>query len=442
MLGFSMIQLTKTHSEKLDKELRKSLVHLYKPLRRTPCFLHRSIEKYLEKRKKFPVIIEFEEEKVMYSGISKVHDLVGKEKHCKVEHEFPSTCCCSGVLTASAIEKILSDDCHIKKIYYDREVMALLDVASPAVHARALNQMGLTGKGVNIAVVDTGVYPHQDLTQPENRLIAFKDVVNNREEAYDDNGHGTHCAGDAAGNGFASNDKYQGPAPEAGIIGVKVLNQMGSGSLSTIIAGIQWCIDHKEEYQIDILSLSLGAAADESDCDDPLVQIVDQAWESGIVVIVAAGNSGPDQRTVATPGISSKVITVGAVDDRNTVERSDEQIASFSSRGPACGEDSKPDLVTPGVNIVSLRSPGSYLDKTSKSNRVEDDYFNLSGTSMATPICAGVAALILQEHPEYTPDQVKQQLLAGAVDIGLPPYVQGAGYLDAEKALEFTGREE
>ncbi|WP_101845071.1 S8 family peptidase [Halobacillus sp. Marseille-P3879] len=436
MLGFSMIQLTKQHGDKLDKELRKNLIHLYKPLRRTPCFLHRSIEKFLEKNKKFPVIIEFEDEDVFYSAFNKVDDLISKERHCKIKHEFKSTCCCSGILTGSAIEKVLTDDCQIKKIYYDREVTALLDVASPAVQARELNELGVTGEGVNIAIVDTGVYPHPDLTEPNNRIVAFKDVINNRIEAYDDNGHGTHCAGDAAGNGHSSESKYRGPAPDSGIIGVKVLNQTGSGSLSTIISGIQWCIDHKEEYQIDIISLSLGAAADESDCNDPLVQIVERAWESGIVVCVAAGNSGPDQRTIATPGISLKVVTVGAIDDFNTVNRSDDKIASFSSRGPACGEDAKPDLIAPGVNIISLRSPGSFLDKTSKSSRVENDYFTLSGTSMATPVCAGIAALVLQTHPEYTPDQVKQKLLNGTVDIGLPVYVQGAGYLDAEKTLE------
>ncbi|MFD2922963.1 S8 family peptidase [Halobacillus naozhouensis] len=433
MLGFSMIQLTREHSDKFDKELRQQLIHLYKPLRRTPCFLHRFIENRLKKSKKFPVIIEFEH---MYSALNKVHDVVELDGKSKVMQEFPSTSSCSAELTAKTIEKLMNNDCQIKKIYYDREVKALLDVASPSVHAQQLNQKGITGKGVNIAIVDTGVYPHEDLTQPTNRIVAFKDFVNDKLEPYDDNGHGTHCAGDAAGNGFSSDLRYRGSAPEAGIIGVKVLNQMGSGSLSTIVSGVQWCIDHKEEHGIDIISLSLGAAADESDCNDPLVQIVDKAWESGIVVCVAAGNSGPDQRTIGTPGISSKVITVGAMDDQDTINRTDEDIAPFSSRGPACGEVSKPDILAPGVNIISLRAPGSFLDKTSKSSRVDDEYFSLSGTSMATPICAGIVALILQVHPEETPDQVKQRLLDTAIDRGLPEYVQGAGYVDAAKAVD------
>ncbi|WP_079528238.1 S8 family peptidase [Halobacillus hunanensis] len=433
MLGFSMIQLAREHSDKFDKELRQQLIHLYKPLRRTPCFLHRFIENRLKKSKKLPVIIEFEH---MYSALNKVHDVVELDGKSKIMQEFPSTSSCSAELTAKTIEKLMSNDCQIKKIYYDREVKALLDVASPSVHAQQLNQKGITGKGINIAIVDTGVHPHEDLTQPTNRIVAFKDFVNNKLEPYDDNGHGTHCAGDAAGNGFSSDLRYRGTAPEAGIVGVKVLNQMGSGSLSTIVSGVQWCIDHKEEHKIDIISLSLGAAADESDCNDPLVQIVDKAWESGIVVCVAAGNSGPDQRTIGTPGISAKVITVGAMDDQDTINRTDEDIAPFSSRGPACGEVSKPDILAPGVNIVSLRAPGSFLDKTSKSSRVDDDYFSLSGTSMATPICAGIVALILQAHAEESPDQVKQRLLDTAIDRGLPEYVQGAGYVDAVKAVD------
>lgn len=437
MLGFSMIQLTRKHSERFDKDLRQRLIHLYRPFRRIPCFLHRPIEEMLKKSKKFPVIIEFEQKEAsLHSPLNKVHDLIKPEVKSKVTQEFPSTSSCSAVLTASTIEKLMNEDCQIKKIYYDREVTALLDFASPSIHAEQLNEQGLTGSDVNIAIVDTGIHPHQDLTNPTDRIIAFKDFINNKVEPYDDNGHGTHCAGDAAGNGFSSNGKYRGPAPEAGVIGVKVLNKMGSGSLSTIVSGIQWCIDHKEEHQIDVISLSLGATADESDCNDPLVQIVEKAWEGGIFVCVAAGNSGPDQRTIGTPGISSKVLTVGAIDDQNTVDRADETVASFSSRGPACGEESKPDLLAPGVNIISLRTPGSFLDKISKSSRVEDNYFSLSGTSMATPICAGVAALVLQAYPQYTPDQMKQQLLQGAVDRGLPPYVQGAGYLDAQRVIE------
>jgi serine protease AprX len=439
MLGFSMIQLVWKNSQKFDRQMREKIIHLYRPFRHIPCFLHRPFENLAKKIKKFPVIIEFEENNASFhSAMQNVHQYITGGSRSKIEYEFPSISCCSAVLTASTIEKLIQQHPNIKKIHHDREVKAFLDVASPSIHAPRLNKQGLTGKNVNIAIVDTGIYPHPDLTKPTNRIVAFKDFVNDKQDPYDDNGHGTHCAGDAVGNGFASDGKYQGPAPEAGVIGVKVLNQIGAGSLSTIVAGVQWCIDHKSEYNIDIISLSLGAEADQSNCNDPLVQAVEKAWDEGFVVCVAAGNSGPDQRTIGSPGNSPKVVTVGAIDDKNTPDRSDDEIAPFSSRGPACGEESKPDLLAPGVNIISLRAPGSFLDKTQKSARVGKNYLSLSGTSMATPICAGVSALVLQAHPDYTPDDVKQHLLDGSVDRGLPPYAEGAGYLDAEKAVQQT----
>ncbi|HET7578095.1 MAG TPA: S8 family peptidase [Bacillales bacterium] len=437
MLGFSMIQLVWQNSHKFDRNLREKIIHLYHPYRHIPCFLHRPLEHFTKKTKKFSVIIEFDQEAESFTSCLKnTHQYLIRESGSKIEHEFPSISCCSATLTASTIEKLINRHPNIKKIHDDRQVKAYLNVASPSIHAPQLNKAGIDGKNINIAIVDTGVYPHPDLTRSTNRIVAFKDFVNHKKKPYDDNGHGTHCAGDAAGNGFASDGKYCGPAPGAGIVGVKVLNQMGSGSLSTIVAGIQWCIDHQSKYHIDVISMSLGAEADPSNCDDPLVQIVEKAWEKGFVVCVAAGNSGPDKKTVGTPGISPKVITVGAIDDKNTADRSDDEIASFSSRGPACGDVPKPDLLAPGVNIVSLRAPGSFLDKTQKSSRVGQNYLSLSGTSMATPICAGVTALVLQAHPDYSPDQVKQHLMKGADDKGLPRYAEGAGYINAKKSVK------
>lgn len=313
------------------------------------------------------------------------------------------------------------------------------------------NDTVLTGKGITIAVIDTGIHPHQDL---EGRIKGFKDFVNNREGAYDDNGHGTHCAGDAVGNGFLSGEKYVAPAPDAKVIGVKVLDNLGSGSLSTVMDGVQWCIDYNKdktyEEKIHIISMSLGAGAqlyyDEKQrpCEncDPMVAIVDVAWESGIVVCVAAGNEGDDSGTIASPGISQKVITVGAMDDKNTIEpRTDDVIAGFSSRGKTIYGADKPDIVAPGVNIVSLRAPNSFLDKFQKSSRVDTNYFVLSGTSMATPICAGVVALILEVNRGMSPDDVKQRLMNGADPWGVNPGTElnrntyGAGYINAERSV-------
>lgn len=426
MLGFSTIQLIRRMGNKLDRDLRRELVQFYYPFRSVPCFLHRPLEKIKKKTKSLPVIIEFEKDTFELG----LHDV--KKTKCRTLHQFPSISCCATTLSIEKIEHLLENCSHIKKFYYDKKVTALLDVATPTIHSNQLKQSGLTGKDVTIAVIDTGIHPHQDL---QGRIAGFKDFINNRTAPYDDNGHGTHCAGDAAGNGLLSNGKYQAPASEAKVIGVKVLDKMGSGSLSTVISGIEWCIQNQSMLNIDILSLSLGSNATQSAEDDPVVKAVEKAWDNGMVVCVAAGNSGPSEQTIASPGISPKVITVGAANDNNTVDRSDDTVADFSSRGPTIDGIMKPDLLTPGVNIISLRSPRSFLDKTNPQARVDSNYFSLSGTSMATPICAGVVAQLLQKDPNLSPDQVKQQLISACEDLGQPPNVQGHGYVDAANLL-------
>lgn len=161
------------------------------------------------------------------------------------------------------------------------------------------------------------------------------------------------------------------------------------------------------------------------------------AWDQGIVVCVATGNSGPNSQTIASPAVSQKVITVGAFDDRNTPESNDDIVAPFSSRGPTVYGETKPDILAPGVNIVSLRSPRSFLDKLDKSSRVDDDYTTLSGTSMATPICAGICALLLEHSPALTPDEVKTLLKENTSKWpGDDPMIYGAGAIDAEKAIK------
>ncbi|MFN2747459.1 S8 family peptidase [Bacillus sp. z60-18] len=439
MFGSYMVQMVRANAHKLDRPLRESVLRLYKPFKWTPCFLHGFFEKMLMKNKKLSVIIEFEKDS-HHKGYQLVNEMVANRRRNKVKNHFTKINCCSAEVTPSVLQSLLSQSSGIRKIYLNRPVKALLDVALEASNAKEVvrNNMTLTGKGVTLAVVDTGIYPHQDL---EGRIRAFADFVNQRAEPYDDNGHGTHCAGDAAGNGAASSGQYRGPAPEADLIGVKVLDKMGSGSLETVIQGVDWCIQFNEEHPedpIDIISMSLGSDAVpyESEEEDPVVKAVNAAWDAGIVVCVAAGNSGPDAQTIASPGVSRKIITVGALDDRDTVSRDDDDVASYSSRGPTIYGQVKPDLLVPGTNITSLRSPGSFLDKLQKSNRVGTNYMTLSGTSMATPICAGIAALILQQAPGTAPDEVKR-LLKDGTDLWTDrdPNIYGAGYVNAERSV-------
>lgn len=426
MLNFSMIEMVRRKGRMLDKELKREIIGFYKPLRSIPCFLQRPLESMRKRTKKLPIVIEFENDRFA-SGLNDV-----KQAKCRNLREFPSISCCSADLSVKNLEKLMNTCDHIKKIHYDRKVTTLLDTATPAINADQLQENDLSGKNVTIAVIDTGIYPHEDL---EGRITGFQDFVGNQTNPYDDNGHGTHCAGAAAGNGAASSGEYKGSAPEANLVGVKVLDRNGAGSLSTVIDGIEWCIQNQSAHDIKVLSLSLGADATESAEDDPVVRAVDAAWDNGMVVCVAAGNAGPEEQTIGSPGISPKVITVGAAGDNNTTDRSDDTVADFSSRGPTIDGLVKPDVLAPGVNIISLRSPRSFLDKTNSPARVDTNYFSLSGTSMATPICAGVVAQLLQSDPELAPDEVKDQLMEASEDLGQPSNTQGSGYLNAANLI-------
>ena len=211
-----------------------------------------------------------------------------------------------------------------------------------------------------MAVIDTGIYPHPDLVYPENRIVAWNDLVNGKDSPYDDNGHGTHVAGIIAGNGASSRGKYAGMAPEAKLIGVKALDQDGSGNTSDIISGIEWCIENQKTYNIKAINLSIGGTAQDSYSQDPLCRATSAAWRSGITVCVAAGNDGPDASTINTPAINPNVISVGNLDDQGTVDTSDDILSDSSSRGPTIDNLMKPDLLAPGTNIMSLRPGRGY----------------------------------------------------------------------------------
>ncbi len=317
-----------------------------------------------------------------------------------------------------------------------QDVGPLLDNASPTLGVDKLWAKGITGKDVVVAVIDTGIAQHPDV---KDRIIGFQDMVNGKTEAYDDQGHGTHCAGIVAGNGTASAGKYKGVAPEAKLVGVKVLDSRGSGTFSNVIKGIQWAVDNAQQFGIKVISMSLGGRASQGYKDDPVAQAVEAAVKAGITPVIAAGNEGPSAGTIGTPAIAEHVVTVGALDDKGTLDRADDAIASFSSRGPSKYDKlDKPDILAPGVNITSLSNTG-------------DGYRSMSGTSMATPYMAGVAALMVQARPEITPEQLKQlaiktadkltppgpQPIGGTPAKGFEHTQQGAGVIDPVETVEY-----
>ena len=295
-----------------------------------------------------------------------------------------------------------------------------MNQARKSIHCEDLDTMGLTGAGVGVAVLDTGIYPHEDF---ENRIMAFKDFVRRRPGPYDDNGHGTHIAAMIGGNGASSDGRYRGVAPGCGLIAVKVLDFRGNGFASDVLAGLRWIRENKEKYGIRVVNISVGSLSRKDMSENSvLVRGVDAAWDDGLVVVVAAGNHGPGRMTITTPGISRKVITVGCSDDSKEVEVMGNRMVDYSGRGPTMACISKPDLVAPGSGIISCcNQPGQYMPK--------------SGTSMSTPLVSGAVALLLERYPQMTNRDVKLRLIERAVDMGRPHNQQGWGLLDVGRLL-------
>lgn len=356
-----------------------------------------------------------------------------EKKGIEIKHELPLINAYAVEVESGELEEMARSDL-VEYISDDARMTSLLNIAAQEVGARIANDTGYTGKGVGIAILDTGIYPHQDLVRPKNRIVAFKDFINNRQTPYDDNGHGTFVAGVAAGNGYLSGGKYRGIAPDASLIGVKVMDENGSGDSSDIIAGMQWVVNNKDKYNIRVLSVSLGAKPGSVTKFDPLAVAVDAVWDKGIVVVVAAGNSGPRQNTITTPGISSKVITVGAVDDKRTIEYEDDKMTDFSSRGPVNRRLIKPDLVAPGVNIRSLATNKEY--RGTRLEEMSEPYRNMSGTSVSTPIVSGAAALMLSMNDKLTPDEIKKKFMKNTYKMKVSEYAQGSGILDISNLVK------
>jgi serine protease AprX len=383
--------------------------------------------------------------------------------------------------------ELLSNDPSVLYISPNRIVKPRLDYATATVNAAGPDvTSSYTGEGVGIAIVDSGVSNHPDLL---GRIVYSESFVGDGLPAIDLFGHGTHVAGIAAGNGASSTGKallglgpsytktFRGIAPKARIVNLKVLDGNGAGTVEAVLSAIARAIELRKTLNIKVLNLSLGHPVYESYKLDPLCQAVRKAWLAGITVVVSAGNDGRNNAfgsagygTINSPGNSPYAITVGAMKTMSTVSRNDDQIASYSSKGPtAIDHIVKPDLVAPGNRLISTRATATWFSSKFPDNGVplsyytassyttdSLSYFKLSGTSMAAPVVSGAAALLYDKTSNLTPDQIKVRLMKSASkafpasSVAVDPatgqtffsqydiFTVGAGYLDVAAALKST----
>jgi serine protease AprX len=317
----------------------------------------------------------------------------------------------------------LTDDPAVELIWPDLPVHSWLDQTVPLIQAPRVWEAGFTGKDVRIAILDTGL----DAGHPDfaGRLAEYRDFVEpdapSAGDPHDPNGHGTHVAGIAAGSGAASDGRYRGVAPGADLLVARALDSFGSGRTSQVMAAVEWAVDQGAQ----VINISLGGGPYPADGSDALSSMCNAAADQGVVVCVAAGNLGPARQTIGSPAAAARVITVGAADVRVPVAAT--AVADFSSRGPTADGRTKPEVLFPGRGIVAPRAENTALGQPEGEH-----YTRLNGTSQATPMATGTAALLLQANPRLSPDEIKSRLMRGAHRLAeAPANAQGAGLGDA-----------
>ena len=307
---------------------------------------------------------------------------------------------------------------NVSYISSNSKVFAQVNIAKKIIGLENIQDLG--EGDFSCAVIDTGIYPHLDFMLGGNKIIAFKDLIGAKDSIYDDNGHGTVVASILAGNGYISGNKYAGVDNKLKLVIVKALNNDGEAGAIQILEAMQWVLDNKKKYNIKIVCMSFGSTVLEK--NDPLIAGVEVLWDNGIIVVSACGNSGPESETIKSPSASTKIISVGAMDDERVGKLYSEKrfkVAEFSSRGPILN-NYKPDLVVSGVDINSGANFGI----------TKSFYTKTSGTSVATPIVAGVCSLILRKNPNLTPNEVKQILIKSCVKITGDRNAEGYGWLN------------
>lgn len=326
------------------------------------------------------------------------------------------------------------------------------------IGADSLHSHGITGKGITVAVLDSGLWEDPALlndTTGKARVVGRYDAIAGKEmiEVFDESGHGTHMTSVIAHSGQVRVDgtfsgSYKGVAPDVNLVAVKAFNEEGQGEFLDIVRGVQWVVDNRERFGIKVLNLSFAAKPRWEYWLDPINQAIMRAWAAGITVVAAAGNEGPEPMTIGSPGNLPYIITVGAVTDSWTVNtRDDDYIPDFSSQGPTPDAHIKPDVVAPGGHMTGITRPGSTLLQEFPEYQLSTGEFVMTGTSQAAALVSGIVALLLQLEPDLTPDDVKCKLISSAElainadgKLAYSPFQQGSGYVSATRAITLGQR--
>jgi subtilisin family serine protease len=314
------------------------------------------------------------------------------------------------------------------------------------IDADSLHSTGITGVGIGVAILDTGLWIDRAINKRNgfNEPVAEYNAIKDKEGKVDDkHGHGTHLASVIASRDFGPLREANGIAPDAELIIVKGFDQNGQGSYADIIRGLNWIVENRVKYNIRVLNLSFSAPPKSAYWDDPLNLAVMAAWNAGIVVVVSAGNTGPDPMSIGVPGNIPYVITIGALTDSYTTEdRSDDVLISFSATGPTHEGFVKPDLIAPGCHVSGIMGKKSTLALLHPDFHDDERYFMMSGTSHSAAVVTGVVALMLQYQGDINPNDVKCRLLASSRvatdasgDLAYSVFQQGAGSLNAHDAI-------
>lgn len=389
-----------------------------------------AISRYIsnKKVKTIPVVITFRRpiEPQMESRL--------KRAGFKVKYHIPFLNAVTGKANAVNFDSI-SSIVEIHKIYFDGTACLMGDVersesAKKRAGAAALH---LSGRGITAAFIDSGVYPHPDLTRPRNRIVDFKDYINEIEGPYDDNGHGTACIG--AAFGASVDGRFKTAAYDCNIVCAKAFNNLGYGFFSDILAAMQWILSIKEKHNIRVVVLPFGVCGVHKE-HDLMSLAAASLWKNGLFVSTCTGNLGPNEASITSPGSCSPIFTTGAC----TATDQSPRVARFSGCGPVEGKFDKPDAVMPGVKVTTLNSDTGYVPRGrsySHSTLADQYYTEISGTSVSASLTAAAAVLLCQKKPTLSPDDLKGVLKRFCTSINELKYAQGAGMIDIKKLEEF-----